>query len=271
MPVDPLAEPFRAAGGRTGVLLVHGFTGSPASMVPWAESLAADGFTVSVPRLPGHGTSWRDLNRTRWSDWYAEACQALDALHADCDEVFVCGLSMGGCLSLRLAEERPDDVAGLVLVNPSVASARKDLLAVPVAKWLVPSLAGIGNDIKKSGVTEHGYDRTPLKAVDSLRALWRVTREDLPKVTTPVLLFRSLVDHVVEPLSSQLVMQRVSSRDLTERRLDDSYHVATLDNDAPAIFAESAQFIREHSRANHQVRGDVREQESRFPGGADAV
>ncbi len=247
MQVQPAAEPFSAAGGRTGVLLVHGFTGSPASMVPWAQSLADDGFSVEVPRLPGHGTRWQELNRTRWTDWYAEASTALDRLGASCDEVFLCGLSMGGCLALRLAEERADDVAGLVLVNPSVISTRKDLRAVPLVKRFVPSRRGIGNDINKPGVDEHCYDRTPLKAVDSLRALWKVTREDLPKVTVPLLLFRSLVDHVVEPMSAQLIVQQVSSRDVTERVLSKSYHVATLDNDAPAIFVESAEFIRKHS------------------------
>ena len=96
MPVLPGAEPFEHAGGDVGVLLVHGFTGCPQSMRPWAEHLAAEGFTVSLPRLPGHGTRWQDLNLTRWTDWYAEAERALDALRRTCSTVFVMGLSMGG-------------------------------------------------------------------------------------------------------------------------------------------------------------------------------
>jgi carboxylesterase len=245
--VQPSAEPFRRDGGRTGALLLHGFTGSPASMRPWGQALAAEGLTVSVPRLPGHGTTWQELNRTQWNDWYAEASRHLDELHESCDEVFVGGLSMGGCLALRLAEERPDDVAGLLLVNPSVASLNKRLVAVPVVKRFVPALKAIGNDIKKPDVDEQAYDRTPLKALDSVRGMWKVTREDLPKVTAPVLMFRSVEDHVVEPLSGQIITQRVSSRDVTERVLDNSYHVATLDNDAQSIFTESAEFIRKRS------------------------
>lgn len=247
MSVLPQAAPFRADGGPTGVLLLHGLTGSPASMRPWGEHLAVEGFTVSVPRLPGHGTSWQELNRTQWTDWYAEASRNLDELRESCDEVFVTGLSMGGCLTLRLAEERPDDVGGLLLVNPSVASADKRLIALPVLKRVVPALKAIGNDIKKPGVDEHAYDRIPLKALDSLRALWKVTRDELPKVTVPVLMFRSVEDHVVQPLSAQIISQRVSSRDVTERVLDNSYHVATLDNDAESIFIESAEFIRKRS------------------------
>jgi len=257
VPVLPNAEPYRAVRGPHGVLVLHGFTGSPASVRPWAEHLAAEGFSVCAPRLPGHGTSWQEMNQTRWTDWYSEASHALDTMLATCDRVFVAGLSMGGCLALRLAEERGDDVAGLVLVNPSIASVNRRLLAVPLLKHLRGSLRGkIGNDVKKPGSEEYGYGRTPLKALDSLRAMWKVTRDDLPKVTAPVLVFRSVEDHVVEPLSAQLIIQRVSSRDVSERVLDDSYHVATLDNDAPTIFAGSTDFFRSLLPAPTLQHGD---------------
>ncbi|MDQ4084936.1 MAG: alpha/beta fold hydrolase [Actinomycetota bacterium] len=243
MPVQPHAQPFAADGGPVGVLLCHGFTGSPASMRPWGEFLASQGLTVRVPRLPGHGTTWQEMNRTRWHDWYAEVESELDDLLAHCDTAVVGGLSMGGCLALRLAQQRHRDVAAVVLVNPSVASQNRQLHAVPVLKWLVPSRPGIGNDIKKPGVDEHCYPRVPLKALHSLTRLWRLTCEDLPKVTQPLLLFRSAEDHVVEPLSARLIAQRVSSRSIDEHVLEDSYHVATLDHEAPAIFDESLKFI----------------------------
>jgi carboxylesterase len=243
------ARPFRAAGGPIGVLLVHGFTGAPSSQRPWAEYLNTAGYTVSVPRLPGHGTSWQDMNTTTWPQWLDEVSRAFDELTSDCDQVYVTGLSMGGCLALRLAEERGDDVAGLVLVNPSVASADRRLVIVPLLKHLVRSVDGIASDIKKPGAVENGYDRVPVRALDSLRRLWSVTAGDLGRVTSPLLLFRSRVDHVVDPSSSRLILQRVRSTDVRERVLDDSFHVATLDNDAPTIFAESAAFIAEHATA----------------------
>jgi carboxylesterase len=145
---------------------------------------------------------------------------------------------------LRLAEEHGADIAGLILVNPSVRTDDKRLVLLPVLQRLVPSFPGISNDIKKPGVDEGAYDRMPLKALYSLSQLWQVTREDLAKVTQPVLLFRSTVDHVVEPSSGRVVLSSISSRDVTETLLEDSYHVATLDNDAPRIFADSADFIR---------------------------
>jgi len=243
LPVQPHVSPFSADGGRVGVLLSHGFTGSPASMRPWGEFLAGHGLTVRVPRLPGHGTTWQEMNRTGWQDWYAAAEAALDELLDRCERVVVGGLSMGGCLALRLAQQRGRDVASVMLVNPAVASENRQLRAVPVLKWLVASRPGIGNDIKKPGVDEHCYPRVPLKALHSMMQMWRQTCEDLPKVTQPLLMFRSAEDHVVEPLSARLIAQRVSSRDLDEHVLEDSYHVATLDNDAPAIFDESLKFI----------------------------
>lgn len=250
MGVLPGAEPYAADGGPVGVVLSHGFTGSPQSLRPWAEHLAEAGFTVRLPRLPGHGTRWQDLNATRWTDWYGEIERAFDTLRGRCDRVFACGLSMGGTLAVRLAEQRGPEVAGLVLVNPSLGTERKDLkLLVPLLHRVVPSMPGIGSDIAKPGQRELAYDRVPLRALHSLTQLWRLVVEDLAKVTAPTLLYRSRVDHVVEALSGRLLREGASSCEVVERILEESYHVATLDHDAPAIFAGSVDWIRRHSAA----------------------
>jgi carboxylesterase len=248
--VLPGAEPYAADGGPVGVVLSHGFTGSPQSLRPWAEHLAAAGFTVRLPRLPGHGTRWQDLNATRWTDWYGEIERTFDGLRGRCEQVFAGGLSMGGTMVLRLAEQRGSEVAGLVLVNPSLGTERKDLkYLVPVLHRVVPSMPGIGSDIRKPGVTELAYDRTPLRALHSLTQLWKVAVADLGRVTAPTLLFRSRVDHVVEALSGRLLREGASACEVEERILEESYHVATLDHDAPAIFAGSEEWIRRHAGA----------------------
>ena len=248
--VDPLHAPFHATarpeltgGHRVGVLLSHGFTGSPYSVRPWGEALAGRGYGVAVPRLPGHGTTWQDLNTRRFEDWYAEVDRALTALRAEHDAVVVGGLSMGGTLALRLAAERPDDVAGVVVVNPAVSSTRLDVKLLPVLKRVVPSFPAIAGDIKKPGTAEHGYDRTPLRALHSFMQAWGPTVAALPRVTAPLLYLRSTVDHVVDDSSTPLILDGVSSTDVTRVDLADSYHVATLDHDAPAIARESAAFV----------------------------
>jgi esterase/lipase len=250
--VLPGAEPFAHLGGdgpdgRTGVLLVHGFTGNPSSMRPWGEHLAAEGFAVSAPRLPGHGTTWQDCNTTSEEDWLGEVHRAFDDLAEECDHVVVAGLSMGGTLAIRFAEQRPADLAGLVLVNPSLMTLRRDAKLIPLLARLTPSWAPIGNDIKKPGVEELAYPKLPTRAMVALRRLWAVTRADLAKITAPVIVFRSVEDHVVEPASTEALLAGVSSTDTTEVLLEDSYHVATLDNDADRIFRESAAWIRAHT------------------------
>ncbi|MHA4813403.1 alpha/beta hydrolase [Streptomyces aculeolatus] len=243
MPVLPGAEPFRQPGGETGVLVCHGFTGSPQSVRPWAEHLAARGLTVSMPLLPGHGTRWQDLQVTRWQDWYATVERELRELSDQCERVFLCGLSMGGALVLRLAALHGDAVAGVVAVNP--LNKLHGLLpkALPAARFLVRSSPGVIDDIAKKGASETGYDRVPLHAAHSLRQFLARVDTELPQVTQPLLVLHSRVDHVVSPLDSARILGRVSSQDVTETVLEDSYHVATLDHDAERIFTATDDFI----------------------------
>jgi carboxylesterase len=248
----PGAEPFAADGaagdgsgaGRVGVVISHGFTGTPASVRSWAEHLAAAGIAVRVPLLPGHGTSWQDANTTRWPDWFRVVEAAYDELTASCAQVFAAGLSMGGTLVTRLAEVKGAGVSGLVLVNPSYATTRTEAKLARYIAWAVRSRPGIASDINKPGVTEPGYDRTPVRAFVSLQDLWAITLRDLGRVTAPVLLYRSRQDHVVEPLSARLLLARATSTSVREVVLEHSYHVATMDNDAPTIFSGSLEFIR---------------------------
>jgi carboxylesterase len=227
-----------------GVLLCHGFTGSPQTLRPWAEYLAQQGFTVSLPRLPGHGTTWQDLGRTGWQDWYGEVDRAFGALAGRCEQTFVFGLSMGGCLALRLAEVHGGAVSGLVVVNPSLAPDTKLFVLAPVLKYVLRSLPGIASDIKKPGGHEIGYDRVPVRAAATLPKLWNETVRHLGQVTQPVLVYRSTTDHVVGPASMRALLAGLPGGQVTVRECADSYHVATLDNDAEAIFEGSLKFIR---------------------------
>jgi carboxylesterase len=254
MPVLPGAEPFTHVGGGTGVLLCHGFTATPQSLRPWADYLADAGLSVWLPRLPGHGTTWQQMAHTRWEDWYAEIDRAFDELRANADEVFVMGLSMGACLALRLAELRGTAVSGLVLVNPSVTADTRLFVLAPMLKFVVPSLKGITSDIKKDHVSEVGYKRIPVKAAATLPGLWRVTQAHLGDVTQPVLAYHSTVDHVVGPASLRVLRDALPAMEV--RECPDSYHVATLDNDAAAIFAGSLEFVRTHGRAASGTPGD---------------
>ncbi|MBB2892299.1 alpha/beta hydrolase [Flexivirga oryzae] len=250
MNVLPGAEPFAHDGTRTGVLVCHGFTGSPQSMLPLAKRCAAEGFTVRLPRLPGHGTHWKDLNRTRWTDWWSAVDDAYTELAQRCDHIVAVGMSMGGTLATLAAQQHPHGIGGLVLINPAYVMRDIRLKALPVLQHVVPSIASIAGDIKKPGVSELAYERTPLRALQSQRRMWEQVTRDLPQITQPVLLLHSPDDHVVPPECSALLLARVSSADKTEVLLHDSYHVATLDNDAQLIEDETVQFIQRVTAAS---------------------
>ena len=246
MTVDllPGAEPFSADGGPVGVLVVHGYTGNPQSMRPLAEAFAAAGFTVSLPLLPGHGTAVEDLVPTRWEDWSSAAEAAYADLAARCEAVAVAGLSMGGTLTLWLAS-RHREVRGIVLVNPLVDGEAPGITQTVAALRAVqePVVPGIGSDIAKEGVVESAYPLTPVQPLLSLHAALAPLRDALPAVACPVLLMTSPQDHVVEPASSDLVEQAVAGP--VERvTLERSFHVATLDHDAPLIEERAVEFVR---------------------------
>jgi carboxylesterase len=243
VPVLPGAEPYRHEGGEVGVLLCHGFTGSPQSLRPWADYLAERGLTVSLPLLPGHGTRWEDMRLTGWQDWYAEVDRELRNLRDRCERVFVAGLSMGGALALRLAAKHGEDVAGVLVVNPANKVHGLAAYTLPVSRHFVRTTRGIASDIAKEGSVELGYDRVPLHAAHSLRNFFRLLDGELPQVTQPLLLLRSAQDHIVPSADSARVLSRVSSTDVTEIVLEQSYHVATLDHEADRIFEESLGFI----------------------------
>ncbi|MGN6472882.1 MAG: alpha/beta hydrolase [Mycobacteriales bacterium] len=242
------AAAYSADGGPIGAVLCHGLTGMPGSLRPWGQALADAGLTVRVPLLPGHGTRWQDANQVTWQDWYGALESTFDEVRSRCESTFVMGLSMGGTLTIRLAEERSADLAGIVLVNPSLFTTRKDAkLLMPVLRRFVPSLPPIGSDIKKPGVTEPAYQKLPVKAAYQLSQLWKLANADLARITTPTLVLTSRNDHVVEPANSDRLVAGIGSADKRQIWLEDSFHVATLDNDLPRIVDESLAFVRAHS------------------------
>lgn len=245
----PWAGPPAAGRPRVGALLLHGFTGSPASVRPWGEALAAAGLHVAAPRLPGHGTSVEDLDRSSWRDWYALARADLLRVRERCDVVVVGGLSMGGALALRLAAREAAAVDAVAVVNPAVLLGDPRLAALPLLRLLRRDVPGVADDIALEGVTEVGYERVPLRALTSFVALMAGVRDELHRVQQPLLVATSAHDRVVPPRSAALVRSATSSRDVRDVRLPRSRHVATLDHDAPVVVAETLRLARDAAAA----------------------
>ncbi|NNN07601.1 MAG: alpha/beta fold hydrolase [Acidimicrobiaceae bacterium] len=244
--VMPGGEPFFSAGSALGVLLLHGLTGTTSSMIDIARLCAAAGYTVSLPRLPGHGTSVEDMMRTGWSDWSGAALDAYDELATTCERIAVIGLSVGGGLSVHVAAHRRD-VAALVFINPYLKHPGPDWndLAQGMLDAGVLTYDSVGSDVKKEGVVETSYDRTPIApALSWLRAVPEVN-DNLSTITAPSLLFTSTVDHVVEVDNGDELVSK-SNGSVERVWLENSYHVATMDNDHELIETRTMVFLAEH-------------------------
>lgn len=245
--LEDLAIRGSGAEGKIGILLVHGFTGSPAAMRPWAEFFGARGYTVRVPRLPGHGREWEELNQVSWEDWTDRVVDELDQLEKLCEKVFVFGLSMGGGVSLYLAAHHGDRIAGLVLVNPMIHIPGFAAKFAPVVARFRSHLKTVGGDIKRPGVSEWSYDALPTKGVVQLAKLLKDSRSTLGHVKAPLLLFHSVEDHVLPVTNTEIIMDEIGSPRKQRIDLLNSYHVATIDYDSDFIFENSLVFVQELS------------------------
>ncbi len=244
-PVLPGCEPWRADGGPDGALVLHGFTGSPVSMRPIGEVLAEAGFAVELPRLPGHGTSPQDLALTTWEDWLAEAERSLAALQARTPDgtVVVVGLSMGGALTMALAEAHPE-LAGIVLINAPVAAPPE--LAAGIAEMLgggVDIIESIGGDIADPDADEASYDQTPLRPLLTMLEAGAGVRDRLGDVGCPALVITSRQDHVVTPADSEVIAGALGGP-VEHIWLEKSFHVATLDYDRAEVERRTLEFAQ---------------------------
>ena len=221
-------------------------------MRPLAVALAKEGYTVTLPRLPGHGTTVEDMTTTTWSDWLGAVDQAYTNLAQACPKVVVVGLSMGGTLILDLATTNPE-IAGVVAINapsttnPTVVAQIDGLIAGGER-----TIDSIGNDIAKPDTDEASYDATPLLPLKSLFDAIDRLQAQLRNITMPTLLITSHQDHVVPPSDSDNTATSIGT--VAERLwLDNSYHVATLDYDQAAIISTTSEFIARVTAKDQRV------------------
>ncbi len=247
-------KPFFIQGdSQAGCLLIHGFTGTSSSMLPMGEYLSSFGITVLGPRIPGHGTNVKDMSLYSHSDWIKTVEKALDELASVCDRVFVAGLSMGGTLTLYLAEHHPDKISGIIPICAPVSRLAAGmqqyaLFLVPVLKHLIPFMPGPGNDLKDPNAKETAYEKMSTKALHELVKLVDTVKKNITRVKAPARVFEARDDHVVPPENATYIYENISSKDKKLIWLENSYHVATLDFDKELIFKEAVDFIKQYSQ-----------------------
>ncbi len=266
MMIIPNAEPFFFPGGKTGCLLIHGFTGAPKEMREMGEYLAQQRYTVLGIRLAGHATRPEDMIRTRWQDWLASVEDGWHTLRGAVDHIFLLGLSMGGALALTITAQGTHPVAGVVTMStPFTMPARS-----PHTRFLAKLPEGMQIQVMKlmskvfaysPKVTEPppeplpewmhdhiAYPRNPTRSGAELAQLLAAMRASLPKVAVPALVIHSRGDDYVPKNSMPEIYARIGSRDKEMLWLEKSGHVITRDVEKEQVFEAARAFIERTKR-----------------------
>lgn len=236
------AEPFLLTGGRSGVLLVHGFTGSPAEMKLLGDHLHQQNYTVLGIRLCGHATDVADLNKTNWKDWYASVLDGYYLLKGLCDEINVVGLSLGGLLTLKLASNLP--VNKIVTLSAPIFLYDKRLPFIHIYKMIRPYVKMPRKKYSVPAQYSLGYNKTPVKSLLSLLGLIEhLKTTELPKIKCPALIVQSTAEHTVQPHSAEFIFDNINSATKEIFWLQKSGHIVVLDNEREKVFAKVAEFL----------------------------
>ncbi|WP_428423103.1 alpha/beta hydrolase [Methylibium sp.] len=284
---------FQLDAGRTGILLIHGLTGTPNEMRSVAVGLHRAGFTVSAMQLAGHCGSEEDLLNTRWPDWYRSVCEAADKLRERVDHLFVAGLSMGGILALKLAAERPQAVDGVIVYG---ASFRYDGWSIPWSSRLLSRLLPLARPLRigrhrcfmeqppygirderlrevvvslmSSGdSTLAGLRGNPWHSLADMYALSAVVQRQLPHVTAPCLVIHASEDDVASVKNAHLIVERVRGP-VELVLLHDSYHMVTIDRERAVVIERTAAFMKRVAAVSMQADPPAAGAAAALPSGA---
>ncbi len=247
------AEPFFFRAGRTGCLLLHGFTGTPFEMRGLGEHLAGAGLTALGPRLFAHATRQEDLTRARWQDWLASAEDGYHLLSGCCDAIIPIGLSMGGVLALLLASASP--VAGAVTLSTPLHPPDRRMRPLRPVAPIVSKLRRFADkgpadfDDPAAASTHLEYPQYPIRAAAELYDLILEMRKHLVEVRCPVLVVHSRRDRSVRFSDGEALMAKLGSQDKQSLWLEHSGHVVTRDTELRAVFEAVAAFVQRLARS----------------------
>jgi esterase/lipase/1-acyl-sn-glycerol-3-phosphate acyltransferase len=226
--------------GAVGILLVHGYSASPAEVLPLARYLHAYGLTVYVVRLRGHGTSPYDLRQRCWQDWYASVYRGYTCLQELSDVQFAGGMSTGGALALYLAAQRVGPLQGVFAVGAPIKLQHRMLR-------LVPMMRAVRDFVRAEPENPtNNYMYHPLPAVRQLTRFIAVYQEVLPQVTMPVLLIQARGDPTVHPESAQCIYERLQSPEKHLLWKDINRHVI-VGEEYPKVHHDILTFVWQHS------------------------
>lgn len=246
-------EPTLRPGRFPALLGFHGLTATPRELDPIADVATGEGLLVSVPLLPGHGTSPDVLARTTFEDFYRAGLLELQRLvGADPErQVVVAGLSTGALLALRLAAEHPTRVRALVLLANAIT------LATPYPAWPlrvlhharsldlhVPKRKGPDINDPEARARHLCYPVQPLRAASEVQRAGDASHRLLGRVRCPVFIAHGRDDHVCPVQNAWTVADGVGTNDVEVLILERSFHIVTEDFDRERLCDAVAVFLR---------------------------
>ncbi|AGB40735.1 esterase/lipase [Halobacteroides halobius DSM 5150] len=238
--LDQLAKPFFWEAGNKACLIIHGFTGTPAHMRQLGEFLYQKGdYTVSGILLPGHGTSMEDMEESTWRDWLQAAREEYERLDQAYDQVYVMGLSMGGALTLLLAEEY--NVDKIIPIAAPIKIFDKKAYLAPILKYF--KRFEHWEESEEKDKYDIGYLGMPVKSIQDLLKLMRLAKQDLGQIDSPALIVQSYQDETVKPISAKLIYDGIMSLDKEIMWLERSGHVCTLGPEKDQIHKKILNFL----------------------------
>lgn len=238
---------FEGTNGKA-VLIIHGFGGTPAEHYRTALALHAAGYTVDVPLLPGHGTKIEDLDKSSWHDWTHGVEIAYSSLHAKYPLTYVVGLSMGGLLSLYLAEQHPE-IPALGVMAPALIYKSKANYLAPIIlpfKRHLPYTSQFHLDEDSLALLSAGYNGSSVPAAIQMTRLQRYVHHHLKAITSPLIIFQSQSDEMVDPKTEEAVLKHISSSVKKGVMFEKTCHVMSLDSDREEIFKDILTFFQEN-------------------------
>jgi carboxylesterase len=241
-------RPFWLGDGPRGVLLLHGFAGTPVELIRLGEWLAGHGILAHAPLLAGHGTSPEEMARTRADDWIRSANQGLDELLARCRTVGVAGQSMGGTIALHLAATRPEVLAvATQAAMLRLSDWRLRLLPAlhPLVRWDRPS-GKVDLYLPERAQLLHSYRRRPTRAILELVRLGRRVEGELRAIWQPLLVLHGGRDGVVGPANADRILGGVSSPIRELRLFPRSGHGMSVDVDSPEVAELAGRWFLRH-------------------------
>jgi len=246
--IIPTAEPFLFVAGKTGCVLVHGFTGAPKEMRLMGEAIQSAGITALGVRLAGHATQPDDLKRTLWVDWLTSVEDGIHLLSDICDQVFIAGLSLGGILSLVAASRYKRLKGAIAIATPyNLGNDWRLKYARPLSVF-IPEIEKKGSETRDTlTAREHiDYPAYPTKGIAELQDLTIILHQSLPLIKIPVLLINSKADRTVPIWHAEKIQEEIKSSDVDRMIIEESGHVITEDVGREKVFEAAIQFIKRH-------------------------